>query len=310
MSTKILFGNNVGYKINNYLTKKSIIDYLQKNIDSFSLRTNLIINKDNLVEINNNEYNLIPNLEGTDYIFLIVKLNKFYCLCLIEKKTLNNFNNINYNNLNIIHVKIRVSEMAYNGTIFDGRVVNLGVRMTFIINKVYKLNGKSMIDFNINQVVNQTKNFIDKCCVTDNNMNTIILKLNKIYKLNELVSNVSNDTKYDSIDFVSKNLSKTYRYYFNNNDYLNLTCNIYGKLIGIDVIELFANNKDNQMKRIDIAHIPDIKTSRLCNTYILKDSLSLLKCRFKKSFKKWIPEELLDDSSNADSYEDVKLKML
>ena len=59
MSTKILFGNNVGYKINNYLTKKKIIDYLQKNIDSFSLKNNLILSKDNLTEIHNRPFSLL-----------------------------------------------------------------------------------------------------------------------------------------------------------------------------------------------------------------------------------------------------------
>lgn len=310
MSTKILFGNNVGYKINNYLTKKKIIDYLQKNIDSFSLKNNLILSKDNLTEIHNNEYNVLANLEGTEYLFVIVKLNNFYCLCLIEKMTLNDFNNINYNDLNIIHIKIRVNKLAYDGTIFDGRIVNLGVRLMFIINKVYMLNGENMTNYNVSKVTYLTKEFINKCCITDNNMNSIVLKLNNIHKLSKLTDIVSNNKKYDSIDFVSKNLDKTFRYYFNKNDYEKMTCNIYGKIIGIDVIELFANNKDNQIKRIDIAHIPDIKTSRLCNTYVLKDNLSLLKCRFNTSFKKWIPEELLDDSSKADTYENIKIKML
>ena len=142
MSTKILFGNNVGYKINNYLIKKKIIDYLQKNIDSFSLKNNLILSKDNLTEIHNNEYNVLANLEGIEYLFVVIKLNNFYCLCLIEKKTLNDFNNINYNDLNIIHVKIRVNNLAYKGTIFEGRIVNLGGPSKTIYNFAKKYNKK------------------------------------------------------------------------------------------------------------------------------------------------------------------------
>ena len=40
MSSKILFGNSVGYKINNYLIKKKIIDYLQDNVDVFRFNDN------------------------------------------------------------------------------------------------------------------------------------------------------------------------------------------------------------------------------------------------------------------------------
>ena len=73
MSSKILFGNSVGYKINNYLIKKKIIDYLQDNVDLFRFNDNLISDEDNLLTIKNQDYIVVPNIVGEDYIFVSIK---------------------------------------------------------------------------------------------------------------------------------------------------------------------------------------------------------------------------------------------
>ena len=139
MSSKILFGNSVGYKINNYLIKKKIIDYLQDNVDVFRFNDNLISEEDNLLTIKNQDYIVVPNIVGEDYIFVSIKLKENYFVVLIEKKTISNFKNINYNNLNMISIQIRLKANTYEGTVFDGRVVNLGGCCAFIINKVHRL---------------------------------------------------------------------------------------------------------------------------------------------------------------------------
>ncbi len=40
MSSKVLFGNSVGYKIDNYLVKKKIIDYIEKSVDIYRFYDN------------------------------------------------------------------------------------------------------------------------------------------------------------------------------------------------------------------------------------------------------------------------------
>ena len=86
MSNKILFGNNVGYKINNYLFKKKIINYLQSNVDNYKFNYNTITSEDDLLTIKNNSYIVIPNIVGDDYIFISVKLQDMFYVVLIEKK--------------------------------------------------------------------------------------------------------------------------------------------------------------------------------------------------------------------------------
>ena len=55
MSEKILFGNNVGYKITNYVIKKQIIDYLLNNVDQFKLISNNITEENKMLDIKNND---------------------------------------------------------------------------------------------------------------------------------------------------------------------------------------------------------------------------------------------------------------
>ena len=315
MSSKILFGNSVGYKINNYLIKKKIIDYLQNSIDVFRFNENFILNEDDLLKIKNKEYLIIPNIVGEDYIFIAKKINENYYVVLIEKKTLTDFKNINYNNLNIIYIQIRLKIKTYEGTIFDGRIVNLGGCCAFIINKIHMLNGNNLKDQKINEIYKLAEDFISDSYVIDPNMNTILFKLNKIYKLNEIEILVNDKIpnskfKFSSLDFVDCYCNKTYRYYYTNQDYDNKTAIMYGKLINVDVVELFSKDINDKIKRIGIAHIPDIKTSQICNQYISSSQLTSIKCKLNYRFKKWIPEEIFLENKDVCSYEDINNKML
>ena len=315
MSSKILFGNSVGYKINNYLIKKKIIDYLQNNVDLFRLENNLILNEDDLLKIKNEEYVIIPNIVGEDFIFISIKINESYFVVLIEKKTLNDFKNINYNNLNIINIQIRLKIDTYNGTIFDGRIVNLGGCCAFIINKIYMLNGNNLINKKIDEIYKLAEDFISESYVIDPNMNTILFKLNKIYELSEinmLVNEKIPNSKFEfsSLDFIDSKCNKTFRYYYTNQDYENKTATMYGKLINVDVVELFSKDENDKIKRIGIAHIPDIKTSQICNQYLSTSKLTSIKCKLNYRFKKWVPEEIFLENKDICSYEEITNKML
>jgi len=315
MSSKILFGNSVGYKINNYLIKKKIIDYLQDNVDVFRFNDNLISDEDNLLTIKNQDYIVVPNIVGEDYIFVSIKLKENYFVVLIEKKTISNFKNINYNNLNIISIQIRLKADTYKGTIFDGRVVNLGGCCAFIINKVHMLYGNNLNGKDIYDIYQTTEDFISESYVIDPNMNTILFKLNRIYELNEIDTLINEKIpnskfKFSSLDFISNDCSKTFRYFYTNQDYDLKTATMYGKLLNVDVIELFSEDESDKIRRIGIAHVPDIKTSQICNQYVSPSELTAIKCKLNYRFKKWVPEEIFLEDKDINSYEDIMNKML
>jgi hypothetical protein len=146
-------------------------------------------------------------------------------------------------------------------------------------------------------------------------MNTILFKLNKIYKLSE-INYLVNDKipnskfKFSSIEFIDCYCNKTFRYYYTNQDYDNKIATMYGKLINVDVVELFSKDVNDKIKRIGIAHIPDIKTSQICNQYVSTSVLTPIKCKLNYRFKKWVPNEIYLENKNVCSYEDITNKML
>ena len=82
--------------------------------------------------------------------------------------------------------------------------------------------------------------------------------------------------------------------------------NILGKLIDIDVIELFTKDNMNRIRRIGIAHIPDINTSFLCNKYISNNQLCNLRCKFNFKFKKWVPLKIINEKYfECTKYEEI-----
>lgn len=310
MSNKIIVGSSVGYEISKYDVKSKIFNYLINNVKNYKLNNNFIKSKGNLDELLDEEYKILPNIVGEDYIFLCKRLNDKYYVVLIEKNSLD-LDNINFNKINIISLKIRLNCKCYDGTIFDGRLVNLGGVNVYIINKVFMLYGNELDGLSLDDKFDKVNEFIDNSCIIDSNMNSILFKLNRLYNINEfgdLVSNklVSSKYKFSSLDFVKSDFSKSYRLYFSNQDTKSNYVNILGKLIDVDVVELFTKDNINKIKRIGIAHIPDISTSLLCNKYISNNELCNLRCKFNFRFKKWIPLEIINDKKfTCTKYEDV-----
>lgn len=306
MSKKVILGSNVGYEINKYDIKSKIYNYLINNVNNYKLTKNIIKSDNDLNELLDKNYNILPNIVGEDYIFLCKKINEKYYVVLIERNSFD-LENINFNRMNIVSLKIRLNLKSYDGTIFEGRLVNLGGTNVFIINKVFMLYGNDLKNLKIEDVYEKTNNFIDNSYIIDSNMNSISFKLNRLYDIkdfDDLVDNKLKNSKYkfSSLDFVKSNFENSYRLYFTNQDNMTHFVNICGKLIDIDVVELFAKDSTNKIKRIGIAHIPDINTSLLCNKYLSNNELNNLRCKFNFKFKKWIPLEII----NKENFESTK----
>ena len=307
---KINFGNNIGYTIDNYINKKNIINYLFENIDIYKLNNYIIKNNDDLLFIHNNNYYLVENIYGDDYIFITKKIKDIYYVVLIEKKTIN-FEHLNYNDLNIISIKIRLKLECYNGCIFDGRIVNLGGCYSFIINKVYKLYGENMVNIKIDDIFKKCEQFINDSYIIDSHMNIINFKLCKLHDINNFKILYEKKKNISSFDFINENYQKTYRYYLNNidNDLKNVI--IYGKLINTDVVEYYSYDKNNILQRIGISHIPNLKISKLVNEN-LNDNLRKIGCKLDYRFKKFVPIIIYndDDDIKITKFEEVLDKIV
>lgn len=315
MNDKIEFGNNVGYKINDYSTKKKIIDFLLNNIEPYNFKYNNINEEETLLKIKNTQYFVSPNISGDNFVFIAIKINGIYYNVLVNKSFTNDIKNINYNNITMLSIKIRLCNNSYNGTIFDGRIVNLGGCSVFLINDSFMLYGENLLESNISDRYSKTNKFLDESYIIDNNMNVIDFRLNKLTKLDDIKDLVYNRMKkskynFDSIIFIPKISKDKYIYHLSNTEAINLEKLMYGKKIDTDVVELFTKDQENELIRIGIAHIPTIKCSRICTEHIT-DKLTIIKCKLNTSFKKWEPIEIyMDNNISVSPYEEIKEIMM
>lgn len=315
MVVKIDFGNNVGYKINNYLIKKKIINYLLNTVEPYHFNYTEIINENHLMNIKNSQYFVSPNIRGEDFIFVSKKINNIYYCVIIKKKSFLDIININYNNVIIISLKIRLCQKTYNGTILDGRIINLGGCSVFLINDCYQIYGKNIIENDIITRFQKINNFLDESYIIDNNMNVIDFRLNKLNDITNIKDLVYNRMKksvyyFDSIIFLSKNKNKKYIFYLNNKNKVNLEKIMNCKKIDIDVFELYAKDNDEN-RRIGIAHIPTIKCSKICSDH-LSNNILPVKCKLNTIFKKWEPIEIYLNYNDIqiNSYDDIRNIMM
>jgi hypothetical protein len=315
MIDKIVFGNNVGYKINDYLIKKKILDYLLDNVEPYNFIYTKISEENHLMKIKNTQYFVCPNIIGENYIFISKKINSIFYSVIINKKNIMDIKNINYNDVIIISLKIRLCEKTYDGTILDGKIINVGGCSVFLINDGYQIYGKDIIDENIHNKFKKINDFLDNSYIIDNNMNVIDFRLNKLNEINDIKDLIYNRMKksiyiFDSIIFIPKNKNTKYIYYLNNKHNLNLEKIMKGKRIDIDVVELYAKDDEGD-RRIGIAHIPTKKCSKICFDNLNYNELLPIKCRLNICFKKWEPIEIyLDHNVKISSYSEIRSIMM
>lgn len=305
MSQKISFGNSYGYKINNYSIKEKLLNYLIENIEISKLNLKKIETEKDLLNIKNNKYYIYPNILGDNYIFLAKKIKNIYYSVLIDISKIDNFFNINYNNVNIISLKIRLCEDIYNGTIFDGKLINLGGVSNFIINVCYLLKGNEILK--LSNQAEKLNQFLNESIIFDSNMNVIEFMMNKIYNLDEIdyvVNNKIKNSRFNitSLTFIPESSNIKYIHYICEVSEKNIKKYFLAKHIRSDVISLYAID-NTERKKIGIAHIPNIKCSKLCNQFISKNDYTKVLCKLNINFKKWQPIEIIpNDKSNIADY--------
>ena len=315
MTEKLEFGNNVGYKINDYVIKKKIIDFLLNNVEEFNFNYQVINDESHLIKLKNVKYYVTPNIAGENYLFVCKKINNIYYNVIIKKKSLGNLQNINYNNIIMISIKVRMSSKTYQGTILDGKIVNLGGCSVFTINDAFMLYGEDLIDYDIKKRHSSVNTFLDKSYIIDNNMSVIDFRLNKLNEIDDINDLAYNRMKksvynFDSLVFLPHSKNTKFIFNLDNKYSINVEKNMLGKKIDVDVIELYTKDSEDDIRRIGIAHIPTTKCSKICSQHIT-DKLTPLKCRLNTTFKKWEPIEIyIDTKINIDKFEEIRQIMM
>lgn len=304
--------------------KRQILNYLYTSIDMKRYKYTIIDKFEDLEVLKKDQYFVSHNFCGVNCFLVFVKIYDTYHSVLIDRKTvLYNMNDSVIEKANVFPIKIRLGDDIYLGSIFDGIYVES--QKHFIITDVLHLFGRSLTEDNLQYKLINVKAFLDATMKSDNILNTISLRINKLYNLAE-IEKVINDplftTKnvtrglvfYPAISgtkliYINKNTERTVnilpqKYTIKTSKEITATFEIK-QTSTIDVYNLYLAckiTKDNKpvlvSKKIDLAYIPTISCSQLCRSIFETPNNTkkpyLVICKFLNDKQKWMPLKLDD----------------
>jgi hypothetical protein len=192
--------------------KSNVVDFLYSKIDLSKYRYNILNHVDKLKFLQENIHFVSPNYNGFNYLIIFMKLNnENVCIAIDRKKLSYHKNQLDMNNLQILKLDMKTNDTLYNGTIFDGKLINNNNKYIFLIQDCFYMMGNKLLNMNmkdkmthLNSVINN--NFINSVInnnFKDNYSKNIIFKINKLYNYDDIESLVN---KMDSLEYKSYGL--------------------------------------------------------------------------------------------------------
>jgi hypothetical protein len=327
MFRKLVLGNADGYVLDGEIKQKAI-DYLYSNLDLSKYRYIMLNTIQKLKFLQDNEHYVSPNFRGYNYLLLMFTLNdKHYCVAVDRKKLSYHKDQLDMKTIQIIQVNMKVSEIIFRGTIFDGKLIQTNNEYIFLIQDCFYLMGKKMLEMEMNQKMTHLDTIL-KTHFRKNNgpyCSNFEFKLNKLYKYNELedlisnlpklsigtngiifypkfsgINNIHIEKKTDKVDINTNNKEvieqKSYHIIHNFVDFLKSRTYSYesgGKtktlwLSRTLIPDVYDIAENANGEKQGIAMIPNLKISQMCDE-LVGDKPCKFNCIFSNKFKKWIP---------------------
>ena len=241
--------------------KSTVVDFLYSKIDLSKYRYNILNHVDKLKFLQENIHFVSPNYNGFNYLIIFMKLNnENVCIAIDRKKLSYHKNQLDMNVLQLLKLDMKTNDTLYNGTIFDGKLINNNNnnnnninnnnKYIFLIQDCFYMMGNKLLNMNmkdkmthLNSVINN--NFINSVInnnFKDNYSKNIIFKINKLYNYDDIESLVN---KMDTLEYKSYGLiffpqiSGITTLYIEKNETNNNTRETNNKK------EITINNRDN-----------------------------------------------------------------
>jgi hypothetical protein len=330
MGKKINIGNTEGILLIENDIKNKILDYLFNTINLSKLRYGILDSIQKLKFLQENEHYITPNYKGVNYFLLFTNImNKHFAVLINRKKLSYHRNQIDIKNVFIVKIQVNANMNIFNGTLFDGKIIQKDNKYHFLIHDCFAMMGKKILDMEMEQKMLYLNDIINSNLST-NTCENFTFKLNKLYKYNELPDLINKiipscgiesngiifypkqsgnsiihiDKKQDKITIESSQNEiielKTINIIYNFTEFLKSRVYSYEKenkhkifLISKtsipDVYELY-NKKDEP--KIGIAHIPNLKISQYCANNI-NIPFTKVNCVYNAEFDKWIPLNII-----------------
>lgn len=197
------FNNNHS---NNKFFKNQLIDNIYNSIDLSCFKYSLLKSQIDLTQLLSTKFYVSANFTGTNCLLVFTTINKQYYSFLIDRKTLTyNKSKLDINNVKINNVKLKLNYEIYKGTIIDGTHIQTKNQNTFIITDVYTFKGDDFTKIDIKTKMSMLRSYLDNNYDSNDDDNTIMLGINKLYELNQ-IEQLVNKTIPNMKDFLIKSI--------------------------------------------------------------------------------------------------------
>ena len=183
--------------------KSNVIDFLYSKIDLSKYRYNILNHLDKLKFLQENIHFVSPNYNGFNYLIIFMKLNnENVCVAIDRKKLSYHKNQLDMNVLQILKLDMKTNDTLYNGTIFDGKLVNNNNKYIFLIQDCFYMMGNKLLNMNMKDKMTHLNSIINNN-FKDNYSKNITFKINKLYNYDDIESLVN---KMDTLEYKSYGL--------------------------------------------------------------------------------------------------------
>jgi hypothetical protein len=328
MIKKISFGSDEGLLLTDFNIKKKVVDYLYNSLN-LSKHRFIMLNTINKLEfLKETVHYVSPSFKGFNYFLIFMNIdNRKYCVAVDRRKLSYHEGQLDLKTCFIVKVNVKTSDSIFDGSIFDGKLIESSNKYIFLIQDCFHLMGKKIIDLEMEEKMNYLDNILKIHFTNSEVCSNFSFKINKLwtYKdLNNLIKNIIPtcsipcnglvfypkysgifiihiEKKNDKIEIeTSQNQNieaKTYDIIYNFVDFLKSRTYSYEKgnkfrklwVSKSNIPDVYNLSEKENGERIDIAHIPNIKISHLCKDTIKEDKPIKFNCVYHTKFKKWIP---------------------
>lgn len=284
--------------LNSTTIKNKILKYLYGKINTQTEFKN-ITSEEDLNDIRDNDYIICPRFNGVRSWIIFFQIEDNYYAVNFPKHSQKKKYDL------FIHpIDINVSKDFYHGTIMEGIFYKINENCYLIIDEVYYLAGQNQLLKPKDDRLEQLSYFLTANIVFNPTYNMQISQFFQVNKKNlkELYTKIKSDTKIQEIIFYPKTFGrKIYNYTIMDYDLIDNVIKLstfrFQKTTSPDVYNLLTVSSG---KKLDIAYIPDMETSKKCKQWFKDNKVKelLVRCQMNMDKKKWIPLEIIEDDVN------------
>ena len=168
--------------------KQQLINYIYSTVELSNFKYKIIEYDSDLPLLLKQKHFVSANFSGSNCLLVFIKIrDKFYSY-LVDRKTLSyNQHQVNPENVKIFSVSLRLDNSIYDGTIFDGILINntQNRTRTYVVTDVYMFRGKNLLNDKIQYKIMNLVSYL-KANLKDDKLNTVQITVNKLYDPEQL----------------------------------------------------------------------------------------------------------------------------